>query len=163
MHSCGLKPCRLVKSINTSQEKTERDDGMAGCNQYAFGKEVVSFVNLRFYRETEDLNATLLMRVSHMQAFFGTEKLSKEIAEKFFCPVIYVIRRALLGLCFHPSHRYIYLSWWMTLHYGKCTTCLSEWVGKCALAHTEKLNFNFVFLRFVMNYMYLLNSKECMP
>lgn len=30
---------------------------MAGCNQYAFGKEVVSFVNLRFYRETEDLNA----------------------------------------------------------------------------------------------------------
>lgn len=82
-HSCGLKTCRLVKSINTSQEKAERDDGMAGCNQYALGKEVVSFVNLCFYRETEDLNATLLLYMVRLVCQYYKKQFKKQCIINF--------------------------------------------------------------------------------
>lgn len=38
-----------------------------------------------------------------MQAFLGTEKLSKEIADKFFCPVTNLFRHALLMLSSQPQ------------------------------------------------------------
>lgn len=93
----------------------EVDDRTAGCNQYAFGKEVASFANLpfffkdtiaqHFYRETVELNTALLtgvhnkvgeslnssalsmsIRVRYMQAFLDTDY--NKIADKFICPVI---------------------------------------------------------------------------
>lgn len=50
LHSCAVNPVGLVKVINTPRENTQRDDRMAGWNQYASGKEVVCclFLNSSF-------------------------------------------------------------------------------------------------------------------